>query len=248
MAEITYSEAFHKGHLKNSFNSAKEVVPLFLNYFKPKSVLDVGCGLGTWLTVFESHNCDVFGVDGPYVNTDSLLIDREKYTSHDLNTPLDLGRKFDLTISLEVAEHLYPENAELFVGNLCRHSDIILFSAAIKGQGGTFHYNEQSNNYWVDLFRSNNYHCVDVLRHELWDNTKVSWWYRQNMLIFINSSRIEDPLYRGVVERQQDGVNTYVHPELLEIKSKRIDSLEHILSHPLRVLKYYVGRITSRLK
>ena len=67
MTPKDYNDDFHNFHLLDSINSAKEIIPLFLNYFKPYTVLDVGCGLGTWLTVFKENGCEVFGIDGDYV-------------------------------------------------------------------------------------------------------------------------------------------------------------------------------------
>jgi SAM-dependent methyltransferase len=242
MTPKDYSDNFHSAHFRNSINSAKEVVPLFLNFFKPKTVLDVGCGLGTWLTVFEEHGCKVIGIDGDYVNSQDLIIEKEKFKPYDLNKPYDLKEKFDLSISLEVAEHIYPQNANSFIKSLCLHSDIVLFSAAVVGQEGTLHYNEQNNDYWIDLFSKNGFQCVDFLRHRIWNNNKISWWYRQNILIFIKKSEINNSRYELLTSQITNYNNTYIHPELLKHKCQKASKLEKILNNPFQILKYYFNK------
>ena len=250
-----YNDNFHEVHFQNSINSAKEVIPLFLSYYKPKTVLDVGCGLGTWLNIFEQNQCEVFGIDGDYIKTKDLVIKPNKFKAYDLNKKFNLEKKFDLVISLEVAEHILPENAKEFVESICVHSDVVLFSAAVPGQEGTLHYNEQYNKYWIDLFTNNNYECVDFLRHEIWNNKNISWWYRQNMLIFIKKSKINNPLYKLIIDKKREEQNSYIHPELLEYKCEKINfleqriiNLEKKINSPSKLLKYYLKRLKSKIK
>ncbi|WP_395051076.1 class I SAM-dependent methyltransferase [Flavobacterium sp.] len=253
MTPKDYNDDFHKVHFQNSINSANELIPLFLNYFKPKSVLDVGCGLGTWLSVFEQNQCEVLGIDGDYVEIKDLVIDKNKFVSHDLNTSFDLERKFDLVISLEVAEHILPENAGVFIDSMCCHGDVILFSAAIPGQEGTLHYNEQYNKYWIDLFSQNGYQCIDFLRHKIWKDHKISWWYRQNILIFIKKTEIENSKFDLITSEKVNNLNSYVHPELFEYKcqkaiqsEKRVNELEKLVNDPFSLLKYYLRKVKTK--
>ncbi|MFV8378256.1 class I SAM-dependent methyltransferase [Flavobacterium sp. LB3R33] len=241
MTPINYKDNFHSVHFENSLNSAKEVVPKFMTYFKPESVLDVGCGLGTWLKIFEELGCDIFGIDGDYINTNDLVIDSEKFKDYDLNLKFDLQKKFDLVISLEVAEHIYSKNAKTYVDSICLHGDVVLFSAAIPGQEGTLHYNEQYNDYWVNLFSVNGYQCIDFLRHEIWNNEKISWWYRQNILIFIKVTEIDNPKFKLLQTAKTNNLNSYVHPKLLEYKCWKAKKMEQILNNPLAIIKYYLN-------
>lgn len=246
MTPKNYNDNFHNVHFKNSINSAKAVIPIFFEYFKPKNVLDVGCGIGTWLSVFEQNNCEIFGLDGDYVIKGDLVIDNNNFKSYDLNKSYNLQKTFDLAISLEVAEHILPENAKTFIDSLCLHSNIVLFSAALPGQEGTLHYNEQYNEYWIKLFDENEYQCFDFLRHKIWNNNKISWWYRQNILIFVKKSELENPNYKLIVTQKTENVNTYIHPELLKYKTQKSDKFEKILSNPISILKYYLkGKKTT---
>jgi SAM-dependent methyltransferase len=242
MTPKDYNDNFHNVHFQNSINSAKELIPLFLSYFKPKSVLDIGCGLGTWLSVFEQNQCEIFGIDGDYVNAKDLVINQDKFKACDLNVAYNLEKKFDLTISLEVAEHIFPDNARTFINSLCLHSDIVLFSAAVPGQEGTLHYNEQYNEYWIELFSKNGYQCIDFLRHKIWNNNKISWWYRQNILIFIKQTEINNSKYDLIVKEMTNHQNTYIHPNLFAYKCQKTNKLERILNNPIKILKYYLKR------
>jgi 2-polyprenyl-3-methyl-5-hydroxy-6-metoxy-1,4-benzoquinol methylase len=98
---------------------------VFANLFPgalPSSVLDVGCGIGTWLrAALDAGVPDVLGIDGINIPSDKLLIPAASFTVRDLTKPIDLGRRFDLVICLEVAEHLEFEQAEVLIRTLNLH-------------------------------------------------------------------------------------------------------------------------------
>jgi len=128
----------------------------------------------------------VFGIDGEYVDSQRLMIADADYRADDLTKRIDLGTRFDLVQSLEVAEHLAPAAAETFINNLTRHGDVILFSAALPGQGGIHHVNEQPFSYWRRKFAARGYQAYDPLRPLIRDNNEVAWWYRYGVLIYAN--------------------------------------------------------------
>ena len=98
-----YDEAFFQSLPDSARPSAEVLVPLVLELVQPKSVIDVGCGTGTWLSVFEEHGIkDILGVDGDYVNRKMLHIPSDNFRTADLTQPFKIGRTFDLAISLEV--------------------------------------------------------------------------------------------------------------------------------------------------
>jgi SAM-dependent methyltransferase len=144
-----YTSEFFRAKTEGSLRSARTVVPIVMELLKPGSVVDVGCGRGTWLSVFAEHGiADVVGVDGDYVDRRTLLIPPDRFVAHDLTTPLRLHRTFDLVVSLEVAEHLPVACAGEFVASLTSLGSAVLFSAAVPGQGGTHHVNERWQDYW----------------------------------------------------------------------------------------------------
>ena len=181
-----------------------EVVPILVKMLSPNSVVDVGCGTGTWLKIFhENHNIDdLLGLDGSYVDKSQLVIEDKYFKATDLSNGFDIRRKFDLLLSLEVAEHLPKEAADTFIESLCKHSDNIIFSAAIPDQGGQNHINEQWPEYWMKKFEKHGYYYHDVIRPLIWNNNKIDWWYRQNIFL-VNKQKEPTPVYTSII-----------HPEL----------------------------------
>ncbi len=207
-----YNEEFYKAQIDESMKSAQHVIPALFRRYKPNSVIDIGCGMGCWLkTCLDQGATDIQGFDGDYVNRDRLLIPADRFRPTDVSQRLPITRRYDLAITLEVAEHLPQESAEGFVEDLTKLSDVILFSAAIPLQGGTGHVNENWPEYWGILFRRLGYVPLDFLRQELWQEHAVCWWYRQNVLVFVKESRVRELF--GV---DGDPVRplTWIHPNM----------------------------------
>ncbi len=139
----TYSERFFDYISEGSRRSANVVAGIIQPLFTvgSGSVLDTGCGQGVWLQRFlEIPGVDEgVGVDGNYVRPESLYISRDAFLAHDLTRPLDLKRQFTLGLCLEVGEHLPPTAGPTLVDTLTRHASMVLFSAAVPGQGGERH-------------------------------------------------------------------------------------------------------------
>ena len=96
------------------------------------------CGVGTWLSVFgELGIRDLMGLDGEYVDRTQLYVPQGQFLAYDLSAPIELGRRFDLVVSCEVAEHLPPECSAQFVTSLTRLSPAVLFSAACPAPEGS---------------------------------------------------------------------------------------------------------------
>lgn len=209
----------------HNFEAASEVLPYVFELFKPNSILDVGCGIGTWLKVAKELGVeDVIGVDGSYTDRKLLKINANEFVEKDLRQYFSLGRKFDLAICLEVAEHLPEESAEYLITSLCEHSDTIIFSAAIPGQGGQNHINEQWPSYWMNLFQKKGFQAYDLLRPAFWNNENVDFWYKQNMIVF--SQKDLSHLFEKV---ENQIVNAYIHPELFNKNLNEIKLLNEQL-------------------
>jgi hypothetical protein len=179
-----YDSDFYRFLASFATRSAEQVVPL-LNALAPiSSVADFGCGRGAWLSVWQTAGASVIGVDGPYVDRGDLMIAPHRFCVADLSQPIDLGRRFDLVQSLEVAEHLPTERAAGFVDTLTAHSPLVMFSAAVPGQGGEHHINEQPLEYWREKFRARGYVAIDCVRPQLVGNSRVQHWYRYNIVMY----------------------------------------------------------------
>src|SRR5579863_7400317 len=102
-----YQDEFYDYIEVGARRSAARVVNLLYQELRPKSILDLGCGRGIWLAEWLSAGIkECIGVDGDYVDTNHLRVPRQCFAACDLSEKIDLGRKFDLVQSLEVAEHI----------------------------------------------------------------------------------------------------------------------------------------------
>jgi SAM-dependent methyltransferase len=211
-----YGREFYSGIRDGSKASAREVAAIVRDLVPCDSVIDVGCGTGSWLSAFqESGTQDILGVDGDYVDCEMLMIPPEHFVAHDLTKPLRLDRKFDLAVSVEVAEHLPESSAAGFVESLTRLAPVVLFSAAIPNQEGTHHVNEQWCDYWVELFAEKNFVVIDCLRSAIWQNENVEWWYKQNLLVFVEKDSLGKYPELQKVYAENAVPPRLVHPELL---------------------------------
>jgi len=174
---------FHTPHARRA---AAAVVPAVLDLWPAASVVDVGCGDGAWLEAFGAAGvAELLGVDGAAVPPARLLIPPSSFLRASLADPLRLGRRFDLVLSLEVAEHLPASSAAQHVASLTDLAEAVLFSAAIPRQGGIGHRNERWPAYWWRMFNARGYAAVDLLRARFWDDERVAWWYAQNLLFYV---------------------------------------------------------------
>lgn len=180
-----YDEEFYDTITGGSERSAEAIVPYYLNWVFSEvaihSVVDVGCGRGVWGREFMRQDCEVLGVDGPYV-TDPVI----PFMAHDLREPLVLDKRYDLAVCLEVAEHLPEEYADTLVQSLVDAADNILFSAAIPHQTGHGHVNCQWPSYWARKFHRHGYVAEDY-RQDYWADPRVEPWYAQNMIVFVKA-------------------------------------------------------------
>lgn len=214
MSEPAYTTEFYNSLRGASRRSAEAVVPIILPLVQPKSIVDVGCGDGTWLATFRDFGVDdTVGLDGDYVDRRQLQIPQHQFRATDLSLPFGLPRTFDLAVSLEVAEHLPPQSAEVFVDSLTKLAPVVLFSAAIPLQGGTQHLNEQWPDYWAALFKTRGYLAIDCIRGRIWANERVEWYYAQNILLFAGADRVrEDPNLQLEYEKTNPQQLAVVHP------------------------------------
>lgn len=188
-----YPPGFYAERHLRTVDAARRVVrPTIALLPSIESVVDFGCGVGSWLSVFKENGASVMGLDGPWVPEEYLSIPNESFRRCNLAEPIDLGRRYDLAISLEVAEHLPGTSASIFVENLVRHSDFILFSAAIPYQGGSGHINEQWPSYWCRLFLKQGYRPIDLIRLQIWHDEHIPYFYRQNICLYATENRLAD--------------------------------------------------------
>lgn len=181
----TYSDDFYSTMEKGSLESAQEIVPLLVSLYNPKSVVDVGCGTGSFANEFLNMGiAEVIGYEGKWMEAVATLLPKDRYIFQDLTEPVTPSRTYDLCVCLEVAEHIDAVDAPVLIELLTTLSTRIVFSAAIPNQGGNHHVNEQWPLYWSKLFLEKGFYLERDPRLELWNNDNIAACYRQNLLIF----------------------------------------------------------------
>jgi SAM-dependent methyltransferase len=199
MVTVPYQDDFYEFQAEGSVRSAEAMLDVLWNHFRPASVIDVGCGRGTWLhAALERGATRAVGLDGEWVS-DKLIDPRIEFQATNLAEPFAIPERFDLAMSLEVAEHLPESRAQGFIQALCASADVVIFGAATKLQGGTGHQNEQWQSFWVMQFEQSGLVCVDLFRQSVWGNAAVEWWYQQNAFLFVRAE---------------------VHPELAQLRER----------------------------
>ena len=165
--------------------------------------------------------------------------------SANLDNGFSTDRRFDLVTSLEVAEHIKPENAEKFIASLCSLGDVVVFFAAIPGQDGTLHYNEQYPDYWIEKFAKHNFKPYDCIREIIWNNEKVSPWYRQNVLFFVNDHvKDKHPSITGNTKK----ILPLVHPEIYASRGRDAAYSKKILQSPYTAMRYFASNFFNKKK
>jgi len=202
-------------HLEGTLPDARQIVPEVLKLIQPRSVIDLGCGIGVFLSAFrESGVTDAVGVDGHWVDRARLKIPERDFLSADLRRPFTLERTFELAISTETAEHLPAESAESFVESLTRLAPVVLFSAAVPFVPGNVHINCQWPSYWTRLFNARGFTAADAIRKRLWTNKKVHWCYSQTMIFFIKTTDLERyPLLARDLVDEPNACLDVIHPD-----------------------------------
>lgn len=236
----SYRGRFQKERDARTRAAAERIVDIVLAVLPGlRSAVDVGCGVGTWLSVLRAKGVeDLLGIDGAWIEPRELRIPEEQFRAHDLSTDLELFRRFDLAICLEVAEHLPPERAEGLVLWLTRLADCVLFSAAIPGQGGRGHRGERWQSEWAEFFHRSGYLALDVVRPQIWNDPSIQPWYRQNTFLFVRSERVAHLRLPPTLPP----LLSVVHPELFTYRLRRAATLGGVL----RRWRRGISRLSTR--
>jgi 2-polyprenyl-3-methyl-5-hydroxy-6-metoxy-1,4-benzoquinol methylase len=178
-----------RGSDEGSQATARAIVPVLNEWFKPKTVADVGCGGGAFAVEFAKHaHVDGFDSVFPGDSINSCL----SYYCCDLRNGIPTKSTYDIALCLEVGEHMPESCAAPLVSELVRIAPIVVFSAAIPLQGGPGHVNEQWQSWWAALFLKHSFFPSDKLRRFIWANASIPAWYRQNTIIYARITKLEE--------------------------------------------------------
>jgi len=177
-ADLTrYDASFYHDGGSLAERAAQLILGHIASSYAFSSVVDFGCGAGGWLRAAAhvignsggSRVPKLLGIDGPYAERFAKCAQASFHFQNLEERVVNVGH-FDLAISMEVAEHLPPGRAVSFIADIANAADVVLFSAAIPGQGGDNHINEQWQSYWIRLFSHQGYRSFDILRAKFWDH------------------------------------------------------------------------------
>jgi SAM-dependent methyltransferase len=194
--KMTYNKMFYDSVEQRASKAASEIACIFRNYFEVNNIKDVGCGSGIWIREFEKifRFEKLTGYDlesGVIIANSKNREDKIEFLPIDFEKDKLKLKNTDLTLFLEVAEHLTPTTALKVIEEICRTSKYVIFSGAIKGQGGTNHINEQSAYYWIKKFEDNDFVAIDLFRETIKDMEKIPFYYRNNIFLFINNDEFK---------------------------------------------------------
>ncbi|MFH1202704.1 MAG: methyltransferase domain-containing protein [Candidatus Omnitrophota bacterium] len=185
-----YDDQFFNHNLKTNIPIAKDLVDILYNYFHPESVVDVGCGTAEYLAEFNRLGIKIKGYEGSPAALKKAMVSGNFIQLADLREKIKSDERYDLALCLEVAEHIESRYSKILVDNLASLSDTIIFSAAIPGQGGHFHINEQPHEFWIGLWQERNYilrkDIIEALKEQMRERG-ILWWYTANLMVFLKS-------------------------------------------------------------
>lgn len=190
--DAIYDDKFFRENVKISGDNSKECVDVILEFFKPNSVVDFGCGPGVYLKEFEKKGIKILGIDGSIYAKNNSVINKEKIIIKDFRKEINLNKKFDMAICFEVAEHMEKKFSNMLVKNITKCMDIIIFTAAKIGQGGMDHINEQTPEFWMNIFNKNGFRFEKKISEEMKKRMKeknVVWWIPENLMVFKRINR-----------------------------------------------------------
>jgi SAM-dependent methyltransferase len=184
--EVYDAEYFAHLHATTE-RSAGILASSLVESFRPRRVIDVGCGSGALLAALRDRGVEVLGYDLAAASLAACRARGLDARAVDLASTHSLGERADVVVSTEVAEHLSEASAESFVSLLTATAGVIVFTAATPGQGGTDHLNEQPNEYWIALFRRHGFEYQERLTQQWrreWAEGDAASWYHRNLMVF----------------------------------------------------------------
>jgi glycosyltransferase involved in cell wall biosynthesis/2-polyprenyl-3-methyl-5-hydroxy-6-metoxy-1,4-benzoquinol methylase len=148
----------------------------------PKKVVDIGCGPGTYVYSLIDNDVNAYGYD---------IDDRVEGKDYLKKLSLfEVNDKSDVVICLEVAEHIETSLSDSIVDSIIRNVNddgMIIWTAAIPGQGGVGHINCQTKEYWEEKFISRGFYRDFVIENNLLEYIRSGpymEWFSQNLMVF----------------------------------------------------------------
>lgn len=144
------------------------------------SVIDVGCGNGSYASYINNAGIQCYGFDG---NPDTEKITKGNCMVADFAVPVSVDPA-NLVLCLEVGEHIPAEYEDVFVKNIIEHAEkMLILSWAIEGQGGCGHVNCHDNEYVIPKIEDSG------LKYSFNDSTYLRMyssvnWFKNTLMVF----------------------------------------------------------------
>jgi 2-polyprenyl-3-methyl-5-hydroxy-6-metoxy-1,4-benzoquinol methylase len=152
-------------------------------------MIDLGCGSGAMCKIANGLGVTAFGIDSDPKVLEIPSQGFSLYHGDILTEGLAVRFQAELVLCLEVAEHVSADKADRLIERVASFvGGTLLFSAAIPGQGGFGHVNEQSHGYWREKLAMSGLQehkdkTSDLRR--IWKIVAPSvWWYGQNVMVW----------------------------------------------------------------
>lgn len=252
---VFYHAHYHDEKVAPSRRAAERILPIVIAIVDVTSIIDVGCGPGSWLDVARQMGVSTLtGVEGEWAS-EWFDDDRVRSGGFDLvlanlEDELRPTATFDLAICIEVVEHLSPERGESFVADLCRCAGHVLFGAAIPGQKGPNHLNTRWPSYWAECFAAHDYLPLDVVQARVWGDDDLLVHYRQNPLLFVRKDLYDRAVGRALEMAPPPLASLdRVHPSLFTLRSDARAALDAPgLRQRIRLAAGIPGAVIRRLR
>lgn len=168
-----YNDEFFEWHVKHAREYSIKTMDWYIEKYKPLSVVDFGCGIGSYLESAYNHKIPFIGYEiskAAIKYTPEHILKRIVYMdcTQDINPT-----KFDTVLSFETAEHIDPKGTFQFIYNLVDFTGKhLLFTAAPPGQLGTGHINLRPREFWIKQF-SRRLEYDEGLTRDISDNWRI---------------------------------------------------------------------------
>lgn len=176
-----YDDEFFLWHLTHVHDMSVEVGAQFILDHKFKSIVDYGCGIGSYLQGAYEYGADIKGYE---ISEDARVYTNESiqpFIEYKNFLTLNKIDRYDVCICIEVAEHIDNHNSRKLVDILTMTSDYIVFSAAPPGQEGTGHINCQDHEFWCGLFEKKGFR-LKTKKLESWSSAPD--YVLKNLMVF----------------------------------------------------------------
>jgi glycosyltransferase involved in cell wall biosynthesis len=169
---------------------ARSIAKWIKDTIKPKNVLDIGCGPGTYVEELIAEGVDAFGID-----IDDRVEGKDYLSKESI---FDTKRTADTVMTFEVLEHIDPAYADQEVDalyNAIESGGTLIFTAAQPGQGGVGHINCRKKEYWGKKLVAKGLVFDEALTSDItkallenrYNQENYMGWFVNNVMVFKKS-------------------------------------------------------------